>query len=190
VTDRLPHLVLSGPEGDVATITLTRERTTIGRLRELNDVALEPDPQQLITRQVHCVVEREGGIWWVVDNGSVNGTFLRRGEDVTMVTGRAHLVDGDVVRVLARLTESGDPLYWNITFVDPLKTQPAGEFRRRSCVEYDWVQARLLLVEAGKRTEIKLRAQEQKLVRYMAQRHERQGAGPLHAPGAGRRGLG
>jgi DNA-binding winged helix-turn-helix (wHTH) protein len=152
---------------------------TVGRLREFNDVALEPDPQQLVTRQVHCLIEREGGAWWVVDNGSVNGTFVQRGGVVEMVKGRAPLGDGDVIRVLAKLTDAGEPVYWELAFLDPLKTQPAGVTRRGACLEYDWVQARLLLVDGAKRVPIVLRPQEHKLIRYMAQRNAANGKVPV-----------
>lgn len=179
MNDRLPHLEISGPDGQSLTVPLSQDRTTIGRLGEFNDVALEPDPQQLVTRQVHCVIERDGGVWWVLDNGSVNGTFVKRGDGIEMVQGRAPLTDGDVVRVLGRLTDSGDPVYWNLAFVDPLKTQPAGAVRRRACLEYDWLEAKLLLVDGAKRVPITLRPQEHKLVRYMAQRNASNGKVPV-----------
>ena len=40
--------------------------------RGLNDIALQPDPQQLITRTGHLALERRGAEWFLVDGGSVN----------------------------------------------------------------------------------------------------------------------
>jgi len=70
----LPFLDVSGPDGQQFHVELANDRVTIGRFEQFNDVALEPDPQQLITRKVHCAVERDTHGWWVVDNGSVNRT--------------------------------------------------------------------------------------------------------------------
>src|SRR5437868_9897396 len=122
----LPFLQVQGPDGQQFSIELAKGRVTIGRFEQFNDVALEPDPQQLITRKAHCAVERDANGWWLVDNGSVNRTFLRRGPVVEAVHGRAPLTEGDSIRILGKLTEAGDPLYWELTFSDPLGTRPAG----------------------------------------------------------------
>ena len=108
---KLPFLEVHGLDGQEFTVELTRERLTIGRFREFNDISLEPDPQQLVTRKAHCSVESEADGWWVADNGSVNRTFLKRGETVEIVNGRARLSDGDVIRILGRLAEVGEPVY-------------------------------------------------------------------------------
>ena len=175
----MPYLVVCAPDGRRSDIPLAAERITIGRLPELNDIALQPDPQKLITRQVHCLIERDGGGWWVVDNGSVNGTFLQHGPDFKMVLGRAPLTDGDHIKILGEFNENDEPVYWQLGFIDPLKTQVVGVVRRRVCLEYDWIQAKLLLVEGAQRTPIRLRPQEHKLIRYMAQRNEANGGVPV-----------
>src|SRR4051812_6892070 len=90
----LPSLEVMDPDGRARAVALAAERVTIGRLPGDNTVALEPDPQLLVTRRVHCLVERDPAGWWVVDNGSVNGTFLRRGEQLEVVEGRLPLADG------------------------------------------------------------------------------------------------
>lgn len=99
---QLPFVEVRGPEDQKLTIELTSDRITIGRFREFNDVGLEPDPQQLITRRAHCAIERDAEGWWIVDRGSVNKTFVRHGQDMEIVKGRASLTDGDVIRILAR----------------------------------------------------------------------------------------
>jgi hypothetical protein len=176
----LTFLEVHGPDGQEFEVDLTKDRLTIGRLRDFNDVALEPDPQQLVTRKGHCTVEYDTDGWWVVDNASVNGTFLEREQRVEMVGGRASLADGDVIRILGRLAEQGEALYWKLTFRDPLKTQPAVATRRIVYLEYDWIQAKLFRVDGPKRLEIEgLRPQEHKLVRYMARRNRENGDVPV-----------
>ncbi len=141
----LPFLQVQGPDGQQFSIELAKDHVTIGRFEQFNDVALQPDPQQLITRKVHCAVERDAHGWWVVDNGSVNRTFVRRGMTVEVVLGRALLQEGDSIRILGKLTEVGDPLYWDLTFSDPLGTQPAGRVQHVAYLEYDWIQASVYL---------------------------------------------
>lgn len=68
----LPVLEVTGPDGQQFQVELTKDRLTIGRFAQFNDVALEPDPQQRVTRKVHCAVERSIDGWWFLDNGSVN----------------------------------------------------------------------------------------------------------------------
>ena len=67
MSHRLPFLTVLGPDGQAEKIILNKDRVTIGRFAEFNDVALEPDPQQLVS-QVHCAVEQDSGVWWIVDN--------------------------------------------------------------------------------------------------------------------------
>lgn len=176
----LPFLEIVGPADQQWTVALGQDRLTIGRYAAFNDVALEPDPQQLIRRQVHCSLERDALGWWVLDNGSVNGTFLRRGAQMQQVQGRALLSDGDTICILGLLTETGAPHYWELTFRDPLGTKPAGQAPRVAYLEYDWVQARLFRVEGATRQEIRdLRPQEHKLIRYLDQRNRTNGNAPV-----------
>lgn len=168
----LPILYIQGPEGEQFSLSLDGDKVTIGRFRELNDVALEPDPQHLITRKGHCLIERIGSCWWLVDNGSVNRTFLKRDEKLEVVAGRVPLNDGDVVCILGRLYDDGSATYWELLFRDPLKTQRAETNPTVPHLEYDWIQARLFRISEGERAEIHaLRPQEHKLIRYMDQRN-------------------
>ena len=177
---KLPFIEIRGPDGQEITVELSGERIRIGRLSEFNDIALEPDPQQLITRMIHCAVEREGGNWWVIDNGSVNKTFLRSGQTVKIVDGRAPLNHGDTIRILGKLSESGVPNYWELTFRDPMKTFRAEGSLPVSYLEYDWIQAKLFKVDGLKREEVdNLRPQEHKLIRYMDQRNRANGNEPV-----------
>lgn len=176
----LPFLDVSGPDGQQFRVELAKDRMTIGRFEQFNDIALELDPQQLITRKVHCAVERDTHGWWVIDNGSVNRTFVRQGETVEVVFGRALLTDGDSIRILGKLTETGEPLYWELIFSDPLGTRPATQVPHMAYLEYDWIQAKLFLVDGPTRQEIHdLRPQEHKLIRYMDQRNRANGNVPV-----------
>ncbi|GHO61564.1 hypothetical protein KSC_004560 [Ktedonobacter sp. SOSP1-52] len=176
----LPFLDISGPDGQQFQIALEKDTVTIGRFEQFNDIALSPDPQQLITRKVHCTLEHDLYGWWVIDNGSVNRTFVRRGNDVQVVQGRALLSEGDSIRILGTLSETGEPGYWELTFSDPLGTRPSGPPLQVAYLEYDWIQARLYRIEGSRRQEIhELRPQEHKLVRYMAQRNQTNGHVPV-----------
>jgi len=177
---QLAFLKIHGPDGQEFSVELTKERLTIGRFRDFNDVALEPDPQQLVTRKVHCAVEWDMDGWWVVDNGSVNRTFLRRGQATEVVDGRSPITDGDVICILGRITDEGIPVYWELAFRDPMKTHPAEGVLRVAFLEYDWIQAKLFRVAGSNREEIcSLRPQEHKLVRYMDQRNRANGNVPV-----------
>jgi DNA-binding winged helix-turn-helix (wHTH) protein len=176
---QLPYLEVQGPDESSFTYELAKERVTIGRLSKYNDIALEPDPQQLVTRVAHCSIERIEGGWWLVDNGSVNKTFLQSDQEISVVEGRASLQHKDVIRILGKLSESDEPKYWEITFNDPMKTLQVIITPSAKYLEYDWIQARLYRVDANNRIEIgNLRPQEHKLIRYMDQRNRANGNVP------------
>ncbi len=179
MNELLPFIEVFGPDGQQFNVELVKDRITIGRFEHFNDVALEPDPQMLITRKAHCAVEYNSGSWWIADNGSVNRTFLRRGTVTEIVSGHTLLKEGDSIRILGRLTESG-PIYWELIFRDPLGTRPADVEQSQACLEYDWLQAKLFLVDGLSRHEIPdLRPQEHKLIRYMDQRNRVNGGVPV-----------
>lgn len=176
----LPFLEIRGPEGQDFTIQFTKDRVLIGRFREFNDVALEPDPQQLITRKGHCTVEWAADGWCIIDNGSVNKTFIKRQQALEIVIGRALIHDGDTICILGKLSIGEDPRYWELVFHDPQRTQVADTGPRPTHLEYDWIQAKLFRVEGSTRQEIRnLRPQEHKLIRYMDQRNRANGNAPV-----------
>lgn len=180
MTNQLPYLEVTGPDGHRFEIDLTKERMTIGRLPQYNDISLEPDPQSLITRLAHCAIERAGGGWWVVDNGSVNRTFVEWGKTMKVIEGREPINDGAVICILGELPESGDPVYWRLAFHDPLQTRRFQTVPAEDHLEYDWVQAKLFRVSDRIKDEIdNLRPQEHKLIRYMDQRNRANGYVPV-----------
>jgi hypothetical protein len=168
------RVVVSGREGaDTALVELSGERVTVGRLSEVNDIALEPDPEHLVTRAEHCAFERTGDVWSIVDGGSVNGTFVRRGGELKRVAGRMPLRSGDVVCVLSSIPHQEDPRYFELAFeatADSQATRAAERQDSGDCLAYDADEARLVLVHGGERHELHIRAQAHKLVRYMAER--------------------
>ena len=167
-------VVVSGPAGaDRATVALSGDRVTVGRLAEVNDISLEPDPEHLVTRAEHCVFERTGDAWSIADGGGVNGTFVRRGGQLRQVAGRMPLRSGDVVCLLASIPHQGDPLYFELAFetsADSQATRAAQAHDLEDCLSYDPDEARLVLVHEGEQHELHIRAQAHKLVRYMAER--------------------
>jgi DNA-binding winged helix-turn-helix (wHTH) protein len=171
------EVVVSAPDGaPLARVELSGKRVTSGRLPELNDIALQPDPEFLVTRARHCTFERDGQRWFVVDGGSVNGTFLRRGDALQRVSERAALRDGDVICVLASVADTGARRYFELAFHATADSQatravlevPAFE---PACLTYDANEARLVLVRGGETHEIRIRAQAHRLVRYMVERN-------------------
>jgi DNA-binding winged helix-turn-helix (wHTH) protein len=184
------ELVVVGPGGArIASVPLAG-RVTVGRLPELNDVALQPDPELFVSRTAHCALESVGGRWEVVDGGSVNGTFLRRGDTLERVDGRAVLHDGDAVCVLASVGEDGVRRYFELAFHqgsrdNATRAAPVPPVRgsaHPACLVYDPQAARLVLRQEGERHEIHLRPQGHRLVRHMAERNAAAGDTPVLCP--------
>ena len=48
--DRRAYLEVAGIDGQMFTVSIADERVTVGRFEEHNDIALQPDPQQLVSR--------------------------------------------------------------------------------------------------------------------------------------------
>jgi DNA-binding winged helix-turn-helix (wHTH) protein len=177
---RRAEVVVSGPEGDVlASVELSGTRLAVGRFPDMNDIALQPDPELLVTRAGHCTFERDGAHWFVVDGGSVNGTFLRRGGALLRVNERIVLHDGDVVCVLASVGETGERRFFELAFQASGDSQATRAVTVDSeCLEYDAETARLVLVRGGERHEIQIRAQAHRLVRHMVERNAAAGGEP------------
>jgi hypothetical protein len=172
--------VVRDPDGKtLVELPLSIERISVGRLPDANDIALHPDRQRLVTRVAHCAFERDGARWFVVDGGSVNGTYLRRpGQELERVAGRAALQDGDVVCVLASVAEDGTRRFFELGFrvagdsqatraVPVLETPGSSD----DCLRYDAAESRLILLQGAEQHDIELRAQAHRLVRYMAERN-------------------
>jgi hypothetical protein len=182
---RVGEVVVSDPGGKtLAVFPLGDDRVSVGRLPDANDIALEPDPQRLVTRVDHCAFEREGGRWFVVDGGSVNGTFLRHEGTLERVMGRAPLEEGDVVCVLASVSDESARTFFELAFHvsgDSQATRAvpfAPSAAASECLRYDPSRAKLVLVRGSERHEIEVRAQAHRLAGYMAERNAAIGGGP------------
>jgi DNA-binding response OmpR family regulator len=184
------EVVVSRPDGTrLESVALSGSRVTVGRLTDANDIALQPDPERLVTRAAHFTLERDGTHWVVVDGGSVNGTFLRRHGQLQPVRGRTALHDGDVICVLASVAETGDRGYFELAFEGAARDSQAtravfGTETAAECLRYDGDGARLELVRGGERHEIPIRAQAHRLVRYMAEQNAAHGGAPALCPHA------
>ena len=69
------ELLVSGPEGFLSTIDLTKDAYSIGRSAD-NDLAFPEDPW---LSRYHLCFERNKNVWSVKDCGSRNGTILNSG---------------------------------------------------------------------------------------------------------------
>jgi hypothetical protein len=179
------EVVVSHPGGTRSgVVRLAQQRVSVGRLPDSNEIALQPDLKRLVTRVAHCAFEQEGGRWLVVDGGSVNGTFLRRGDELERVTGRAPLRDGDVVCILASVAEDGVRTFFELAFRASGDSQAtravpfAPPASATECLRYDASQERIVLQRGPRRHEIEIRAQAHRLVRYMAERNVAIGGEP------------
>lgn len=183
------EVAVVGPSGaELGRFRLSGKRVTVGRLSDVNDIALHPDPELLVTRVAHCTLESEGRRWFLVDGGSLNGTFLRRGRELSRVSERTGLHDGDVICVLASISEMEGRRYFELSFNAAGDSQATRAVLGRpeervpalaDCLSYDSDQARLVLVRGGESHDIEIRAQAHRLVRYMAERNAAAGGSPV-----------
>lgn len=182
INSRYPFLDVQEPDGKKYTLQLQSifeqrpepARLTIGRSDD-NDIVL-PDPHKKVSRR-HCTIEREGDRWWLIDEGSANGTFLRQqgggGSEVDVrAVDTILLQDRDVILILGKLTPSEQPVFWQLTFRDPNVTERVAAFQPPAEIEYILSQQQLFQVTRQRRVEIKLSPQERNLIHYMAQRQQ------------------
>lgn len=139
-----PALTVVSPDGeDRGTVLLGVDPVRVGREAD-NDVALGPDPAQIVSRE-HCVIEPVGRRWWVRDLDSRNHTFIeRRGERAQV--DRVELLHGDAICVRAdEGTEDAadeEVGFWRLAFSDPGETQlarPAKWLQYYAASETVWV---------------------------------------------------
>ncbi|MDQ3153013.1 MAG: FHA domain-containing protein [Actinomycetota bacterium] len=175
---RAAALRISSPEKVITGVDLHGGPVTIGRaaLEYGPDVSLGPDPQRWVGR-LHCTLDFTDGMWSVTDNASVNGTLLRHGNATTRLEARKRIQHGDAILILGDMAPEGQPLYWELTFLDPHTTQPApfgppADVRSTGpCLRYDWVGARAYVCEGGTEARVNgLRPQGHQLLRYMVGR--------------------
>lgn len=147
---------------------------TIGRSYD-NDLVLH-DPEKKISRQ-HCIIEHSAGYWWVIDESSSNGTFVKTDRSTTEVdvrrNGRFKLSNGNTILILSQWIEPDKPVFWRLTFRDPEKTETISEFQLPPQYEYSLSQEKLFRITSMEREEVKLRPLERKLIHYMARQNQK-----------------
>lgn len=170
-----PFLEITGPDGEHLVAPLTKTRITIGRDPSRNDIALQPDPQRLVSREEHCFCEQRGSYWYIGSNGSSrNPTLLSRGGSLSLVQSTILLTDGSRIYIQGRLTEAGELLFWKCRFRDPEGTQPG---QVASYLAYEWRSHKLFRVVGEVSEVIPLPPREDRLVRCLWARNEEH-----HAP--------
>lgn len=176
--DRTVALRVTAPDGATRGVELDAGTVTIGRRapEQSPDVALSPDPQRWVGR-LHCSLDLIEGRWMVTDNASVNGTLLRHDDTVERLLGRRPIQHGDTILILGDMTAEGEPIYWELLFLDPHTTRRAPIEARPApaghgpCLRYDWVSARAYRCGDGGEVPVTgLRPQGHQLLRYMAGR--------------------
>ncbi len=171
-----PHLLVKKENILLKTYKISKNKTLIGRLKNTNDLSLDDDPQKLVTRHMHCSIEIENNVYWLVDNASKNGTFIKKDKNIKRVNGREKLSSNDLILILKRIDKNGEPHYWEIEFKDPIATEDVNGVITKNYLEYDWIQAKLFIITGNNKVEAKgLTPQEHKLIRFMQQKNKSNG---------------
>lgn len=167
----MPYLIITSLEGEQKKRSLTKDKTLIGRLPEINDISLHPDPQNLITRHMHCFIEVRSSTGWLVDNASKNGSFIKRNNVMQKVTGEIKLQNNDCIMILGKISDNENIQYWELLYQDPLSTNDLET--GKTILIYDWIQAKLFINKDGKHKEVcSLTPLEHKLLRFMDQKNK------------------
>lgn len=178
-----PILDVKKPNGDRYKIALEKfiksNRNTsinIGR-QDTNHIVLS-DPQKKISRY-HCSIQSSKGRWWIIDEGSSNGTFVSRNNTHSEIDVRSEdmipLKNGDEILILGEMTSEQQPLFWRLKFIDPSETYQVLSLQNVIGLEYSINQKKLFRNTSRSREEINLRDQELTLINYMSERnHENQ----------------
>jgi len=172
----VPYLLIGNNEKKKFKFPITKDKIIIGRLKNSNDISLEPDSQKLVTRYMHCSIELENNSYWIIDNASKNGTFIKKDEQVKKIIGKEKLSNNDLILILSNIDRDGNPNYWELDFKDPLSTNDAKLITNNKTLEYDWIQAKLFINSGNHKVEVKgLTLQEHKLIRFMYQKNKSNG---------------
>ena len=167
---------------DLGTIIDTSDKEVcvyIGR-QSNNDIVLS-DPQKKISRH-HCSLQYRSNRWWIVDEGSSNGTFLQREIDQPEIDVRSEdriaLRSGDYILILGELSSSGQPIFWRLEFIDPGETSQVSQMESVHSIEYNLSKQTLYRNIARRRDSISLSGQERALIDYMSRKNHQNGDRP------------
>jgi len=142
--------------------------------RQSNNHIVLLDPHKQISRH-HCSIQYKNNRWWIVDEGSSNGTFLQREIDQPEIDVRSEdkisLRSGDYILILGELTLSGQPIFWRLEFIDPGETSQVSSMQTIHSVEYSLSQQTLFRNIARRRDSVSLGEQERFLIDYMSRKN-------------------
>jgi DNA-binding winged helix-turn-helix (wHTH) protein len=142
--------------------------------RQSNNHIVLPDPHKTISRQ-HCSLQYKNNRWWIVDEGSSNGTFLQREIDRPEIDVRSEeaiaLRSGDYILILGELRGSGQPIFWRLEFIDPGETSQVPSMQAIHTLEYSLSRQILYRNIARRRDAVSLGEQERCLVDYMSRKN-------------------
>jgi len=160
---------------DLETIIDTSDKEVcicIGR-QSNNDIVLS-DSQKNISKH-HCSIQYRKNRWWIVDEGSSNGTFLQREIDQPEIDVRSEdkiaLRSGDYILILGELSPSGQPIFWRLEFIDPGETSQVSKMQTVHSIEYNLSQQTLYRNVVHRRDSISLGRQQRALIDYMCRRN-------------------
>jgi DNA-binding winged helix-turn-helix (wHTH) protein len=171
------YLVITSITGEQNTVSIKKDKLLIGRLPDMNDISLQPDPQNLITRHMHCFIEIRNSTGWLIDNASKNGTFVKRNNVIQKLNGEIKLQESDCIMILGEINKD-DVKYWELTYKDPLATSDI--IIEKTTIIYDWIQAKLIINREGKQEVINsLTPLEHKLLRFMDQKNKQNNNVPV-----------
>ncbi|BAY64672.1 hypothetical protein NIES22_47710 [Calothrix brevissima NIES-22] len=152
-------------------ISIEKESITIGQSPN-NDIII---PDKTITREKHCIIQRESNRWFVIDEKpSLNGTFLQKNlsqpEDVR-IKGKLPLYHEDIILLASSLLSNSEneDYYWKITFKDSSllpDTLPLQAFKLVSFT-YKLHQQRLSCFYGREGREVHLTPKQRCLINYM-----------------------
>jgi DNA-binding winged helix-turn-helix (wHTH) protein len=172
-----PSLKVTSPDNEQDIISLKslakqngdRSRITVGR-NEDNDIVLA-DRHKMVSRW-QFTLEYGNGRWWIADEGSANGTFVRKYNGNSEIDVRMEeavpLRNGDEILVLGKWTESDLPVFWHLFFCDLDETIPVKKMQLPGDLEYNPDRQQLFQITRQERNEVTLSNQERSLIHHMA----------------------
>jgi pSer/pThr/pTyr-binding forkhead associated (FHA) protein len=175
-----PFFKVTKPNGTQYTIELENIITqqekeiyiSIGR-QDNNHIVL-PDPQKKISRH-HCSIQYKKNRWWIVDEGSSNGTFLKREIEQPEIDVRSEdkvsLRNGDYIWILGELSLSEQPIFWQLEFIDPGETSQVYSLQTIHSIKYSLNQQTLFRNIARRQDIVSLAEQERSLIDYMSRKN-------------------
>lgn len=145
---------------------------SIGRLSN-NHIVL-PDPHKTISKH-HCSLRYKKNRWWIVDENSSNGTFLQREIDRPEIDVRSEdrfvLRSGDYILILGELSQSKQPIFWRLEFIDPTETLQVFGMQTICGIEYRLCTQTLYRNIAHCRDAVSLSELERLLIDYMCRKN-------------------